>query len=53
MQAFGVELGRRVGAAPHLATGQHLHMALLNQSGTDAPGAKALGVENFLQLHGP
>jgi hypothetical protein len=30
----------------------HLHKTLLNEAGTNAPGAKALAIKNLLELHG-
>jgi hypothetical protein len=50
----GVEFGRRI-SAKHgslaFMAGVDLHMALLNQTRTNAPCAKTLGIKYFLQLH--
>jgi len=49
LEAFGLEVGRRVGA--ELGRIADRDMALLDQAAADAARAKALGIEDFLQLH--
>jgi len=48
MQVFEFEEFARIGHGFAV----DLHMALLNQSGTHAAGAKALAVQNVFKAHG-
>jgi hypothetical protein len=50
LEALGLEIGGRVGAELGRITDRD--MALLDQAAADASRAKALGIEDFLQLHG-